>query len=456
MAGIGFELRKLLKKDSLVGLVQAYAYAGVIGSGPWVLSIIGILIIGLLSATVVVPSFLVTQFQVSVTYLIAVSLIFTGVLQLAFTRFISDRLFEKRDDLVLPNLNGVLLVVISAGGVAGLLLMFLPFAGLSITYRLLMLAGFVLLCGIWIATIFLSGLKLYKSIVALYAVGYAVTVVAALLLRSYGLEGLMVGFVLGHFMLFLGMWLLTYYHYRPPHAISFEFARRDLMYPSLMAIGLLYNLGIWADKFMFWYFPDTSEPIIGPLRASVIYDLPVFMAYLSVIPGMAVFLVRIETDFAEFYERFYNAVRTGGSLEYIETMRDEMTYAIRQGMAEIAKIQTLAVLVTFVAGPALLGALGISELYLSLLHIQTIGASLQVLFLALLNVFFYLDRRRIIVLLCGLFLGLNILFTAITLKLGAPYYGYGYAAAVLVALGVGLFLLDRKLWRLEYETFMLQ
>ncbi|MBS1137169.1 MAG: putative rane protein, partial [Proteobacteria bacterium] len=255
MAGIGFELRKLLKKDSLVGLVQAYAYAGVIGSGPWVLSIIGILIIGLLSATVVVPSFLVTQFQVSVTYLIAVSLIFTGVLQLAFTRFISDRLFEKRDNLVLPNLNGVLLVVISAGGVAGLLLMFLPFAGLSITYRLLMLAGFVLLCGIWIATIFLSGLKLYKSIVALYAVGYAVTVAAALLLRSYGLEGLMVGFVLGHFMLFLGMWLLTYYHYRPPHAISFEFARRDLMYPSLMAIGLLYNLGIWADKFMFWYFP---------------------------------------------------------------------------------------------------------------------------------------------------------------------------------------------------------
>ena len=38
MAGIGFELRKLLRKDSLLGLVQAYAYAGVIGSGPWVLS----------------------------------------------------------------------------------------------------------------------------------------------------------------------------------------------------------------------------------------------------------------------------------------------------------------------------------------------------------------------------------------------------------------------------------
>ncbi|MBC7206380.1 MAG: histidine kinase, partial [Methyloversatilis sp.] len=63
MAGIGFELRKLLKKDSLLGLVQAYSYAGVIGSGPWVLSIVGILMVGLLSRAVVVPEFLITQFQ---------------------------------------------------------------------------------------------------------------------------------------------------------------------------------------------------------------------------------------------------------------------------------------------------------------------------------------------------------------------------------------------------------
>ena len=43
MAGIGFELRKLLKKQTYGGLIQAYAFAGVISSGPWVLSIIGIM-----------------------------------------------------------------------------------------------------------------------------------------------------------------------------------------------------------------------------------------------------------------------------------------------------------------------------------------------------------------------------------------------------------------------------
>jgi uncharacterized membrane protein len=456
MAGIGFELRKLLKKDSLLGLIQAYSYAGVIGSGPWVLSIVGILMVGLLSRAVVVPEFLITQFQVSVTYLIASSLILTGVVQLAFTRFISDRLFEKRDDLVMSNFNGLLLWVVGLSGLLGLLLAFTLFSGLPVVYRLLMLAAFVLLCAIWVATIFLSGLKMYRAILLLYALGYAITVVVALLARPFGLEGLLGGFVLGHFVLFIGMWIMTSWNYRSKMTISYEFAQRSSCYPTLMAVGLLYNLGVWVDKFMFWTWPETSDAIIGPLRASVIYDLPVFMAYLSIIPGMAVFLVRIETDFVEYYDRFFDSVRTGGSLEYIEDMRDEMVYSIRQGLAEIGKIQTLAMLAAIVAGPAVFSVLEISELYLPLLYIQTLAASLQVGLLALLNVFFYLDQRRLILALCAFFCISNIVFTALSFQLGASFYGYGYALSVLLTLLLGLFALDRKLSRLEYETFMLQ
>ena len=456
MAGIGFELRKLLKKDTLVGLLQAYAFAGIIGSGPWVLSIVGILIIGLMSASVVVPSYLVTQFQTSVTYIITTSLVLTGGLQLAFTRFVSDRLFEKRNDIVMPNLNGLLLVVLLASAVIAIPCLFFVFKSLSVVYRILMLAAFSLMCGIWIVTIFLSGMKRYKAVVGLFAMGYGVTVIFALLLRTYGLEGLMAGFVIGHCALLAGMWVLVAWDFRPDAFIAFDFARRKAMYPTLLAIGVIYNLGVWVDKLMFWYFPETSEPVIGLLRASLIYDLPVFLAYLSIIPGMAIFVVRIETDFVEYYDKFYDAIRSGGSLEHIEEMRDEMVYSIRQGLAEIGKIQTLAVLVTFVAGPAILSALGISSLYLPLLHIQVIGASLQVVLLSVINVFFYLDFRRLILILCVEFLSLNVLLTALTLWQGAPFYGYGFALAVLITLATALPMLDRKLSRLEYETFMLQ
>ncbi len=457
MAGIGFELRKLLKKDTLLGLVEAYAYAGVIGSGPWVFSIIGILMVGIFSATVVVPSFLITQFQTSVTYLVASSLILSGLVQLAFTRFVSDRLFAKQEDLIHPNLNGLMLGVVSVAAVLGTLALFVVFPGESIIYRLLMLAGFVLMNAIWVMTVFLSGMRQYKAIVLLYGIAYLLVVGLAFFMRHFGLNGLLGAYVIGHIFLLAGMWVLTVREFSPRGPLlRFDFARPDWRYPSLMAVGCLYNLAVWADKFLFWAYPPTSDPIIGQLRASVIYDLPVFLSYLSIIPGMAVFLVRIETDFVEYYDKFFDAVRSGGSLEHIEAMRDEMVFSIRQGLAEIAKIQGLAVMLFIVAGPAMLRLLEISELYLPLLYVQVVAAALQVGLMSVLNVFFYLDQRRIVVLLCVEFLLLNVLLTALTLWLGAAYYGYGLALAVLITLATGLYLLTAKLKLLEYETFMLQ
>jgi uncharacterized membrane protein len=452
MAGIGFELRKLLERDSITGLAQAYAYAAIISSGPWVLSIVGILVVGFMSASAVTPAFRITQFQVSVTYLIAGSLILTGPAQLAFTRFIADRLFEKKVDAVLPNFNGMLLVLVVAAGVVGLPSILFLFPAESVAYRLLMLTGFVLLCGIWLATLLLSGLKQYKQIVALYALGYGIAVTAAIMLRSVGLEGLLLGFVLGHFVMLLGMVLLIARGFPSARFIAYDFAQRGRMYPSLVLGGLFYNLAIWADKIVFWFHPDTGQSVVGAL----IYDLPVFLAYLSIIPGMAVFLTRMETDFVEYHERFYTMVREGGTLDELESVRDEMVLIIRQGLGEIVKIQAIAVLVVFVAGPALLRMLGISELYLSLLQIQVISAGLQVVLLGILNVFFYLDRRVIVLVLTALLAASNLGLSLLSIGLGAPWYGYGFACALLITVVAGAWLLGRKLDALEYETFMLQ
>jgi polysaccharide biosynthesis protein PelG len=108
MAGIGFELRKLMQRGSYFALLRAYAYAGVIGAGPWLLSIVGLAIIGLVSINSAVPTAYITQFHVSVTHLIAGSLILTGIVQLAFTRWVSDRLFCHQNGIIAPNFVGIL------------------------------------------------------------------------------------------------------------------------------------------------------------------------------------------------------------------------------------------------------------------------------------------------------------------------------------------------------------
>jgi uncharacterized membrane protein len=456
MAGIGFEFRKLLQKDTYWGIFQAYGYSGVVSSGPWILSIIGILIVGIYSAGTVSPPIAVVQFQVSITYLFMASLILTGLVQLAYTRYIADRLFENRVALVTPTFNGLLMIVVAVSGLLGTAAVFYLFPDQSNFYRLLMLSAFVIMCCIWCCTIVLAGVKQYKVIVAMFGVGYIIVVGGALLLRPRGIEGLLLGFVLGHFVLLMGMLMMIFRNYPGQVFIGFDFLDRRRIYVSLAFTGLFYNLGIWIDKIMFWYNPDTGERIVGLLNHSVIYDLPVFLAYLCIMPGMAVFLVRIETDFVDFYQKFYDSVREGGSLDYLNEIRDEMVYAVRQGIFEIMKIQGITVLIVFIAGPALLRWAGISELHLPLLYVQVVGASLQVVFLGLLNVFFYLDKRAIVLILTFAFVVLNVALTALSFHLGPAYYGYGYAVSLLICVLVAMQWLEHRLSRLEYETFMLQ
>ncbi len=457
MAGIGFELRKLLKKQSYVGLLEAYTYAGIIGSGPWILSIFGIMLVGILSLGIVVPHLLIAQFTVTVTYLFMASLIITGAVQLSFTRFVADRLFAKDDAAVLPNFNGLLLLVALISLALSLPCALFLFPGQTALYRILFVMGLTIMSSIWVATVFLTGMKQYRAILYVFLLGYTVTVVAAMLLRYLlNMEGLLTGFVIGHFVLLMGMLWLVYRNYPSDRFIAFDIWKKGAMYRSLMATGFMFNLGIWVDKLMFWYHPATGQPVIGPLHASVIYDFPIFLAYVSVIPGMAVFLVRIETDFVEYYNRFYDAVREGATLEYIERMRNHLVYYAQRGLFDIAKIQSIGVLTLFVLGESLLQWIGISTLYLPLLFVDTVGAGLQVVLLGILNVLFYLDQRRIVVQLTALFLICNILFTALTLQLGAAWYGYGFALAMLITVLAGIHALTRRLDELEYETFMMQ
>jgi polysaccharide biosynthesis protein PelG len=456
MAGIGYELRKLLQRDTLLGLLQAYAYAGIIASGPYVLSIVAMLLIGLFSFAVVVPDVLITRFQVTVTVLIAGSLILTGTVQLAFTRFVADRLFEKSEKIIVPNYHGLLLVTVAVAGVLTTLAMLFLFDGTTLLYRMLVISGATVLCAIWLATVFLSGMKEYKAIVLIYLLGYAVSVAGALALRNLNTEGLLAGFIIGQGVMFCAMQAIILRNFPSDRFMAFDCFQKRYRYPTLAWIGLLFNLGVWVDKFVFWYFPLTSIPVIGPLRASVIYDLPVFLAYLSIIPGMAVFLVRIETDFVENYDGFYSCVRGGGALELIERYRNGMVETVRAGLTEMAKVQAIAVLLLVVSGEALLRWLRISDLYLPLLTVHAIAAGLQVMFLAILTVYFYLDRRNVVLMLTLLFAVLNLGLSYLSLLLGPAYYGYGFAISLLVVVVIGMFALEKSLSRLEYSTFMLQ
>ncbi|UXI04052.1 exopolysaccharide Pel transporter PelG [Photobacterium sp. TY1-4] len=455
MAGIGFELRKILEKNTLLSVLEAYGLAGLISSGPWVISILALLSIGLLSIGTIFPVEAIVQFLVIVTYLMAGSLIISGLFQLLLTRFISDLVYVNEDHRVVPNLLGSMLLTSVIAAVIGGGLLFWA-SGLAPAEKLTIFTSLVLLCNQWLIIIFLSGMKEYYRILVTMVLSYGLMIVLSLTIPGLNLLGLLLIFCGCQGLVTFSFLFFVIRDFPAKQLVAFEFLNPNKVFYSLMACGLLYNIGVWLDKFVFWFREETSHIVIAPFRASYIYDLPIFVAYLAIIPGMAVFMLRMETDFAGACLKFYGAVRKGATLSSIYLLKNKMVLACQQSIYEIFKVQGMTLALLLLWAEEILVALKIDLAYLHLLYADLIGVSLQVLVMSILNVMYYLDKRYAALSLTALMACANYMLAQYSIDLGPTFYGYGFAITMLVTTIVGMIMLNRQFNELEYQTFMLQ
>lgn len=453
MAGIGFELRKLLGNASYLNIAKTYGYSGFLSSGAWIVTIIGVIGLNLLHNSKFLPVNSIAHFQISVTYLIALSLIFSSIAQHSFTRYVADRIFDERRDKILPNLNGILLLLIFGSGFFGLSLTLIFFSNESLYYQIFMLSSFVILCNIWLITNLLSGLKNYKLISLIFTLGYSSMIAISWIFIKYGINSLMFGFWIGQFIIMVCLIFSIYREYPSNRFIEFEFLKPNKMFISLVFSSFFYNLGIWIDKFIFWYAPDTSHQVAGVLHSSPIYDAPFFLALTTIIPGAAVFFFYMETDFFSYYRKYYNAIITKSTLTQIISYRYQLVDSAKNAILKVIKIQMLIIVIFFTLGDKILTWLHLSVYYTYLLNVDILGCSCLIVFLCLLNIIFYLDRRKTALMLSLIFLVSNFLFTIITLHLGIFYFGYGFALSLLMVCIVGAFKLNQAFNQLEYEAF---
>jgi uncharacterized membrane protein len=314
---------------------------------------------------------------------------------------------------------------------------------------------FLVLSGVWISNILAASLKYYKSVLVAFGLSYTIIV---LLSVFYGdsLDGLVFIFFIGNAVLFIILITLIAKSYESSKLISFKFFNRKKFYWSLGFSGLFYNLGVWADKFVFWYHPLTGQKILGKLHASIVYDLPIFLSYLSILPGMAIFFYRLEADFSEKYELYFDAVTNGGRYEIIKRYRKEMALSVRLTIRDLIVVQSIINIILFLMADKIFKGLDIPLLYIGLFHILTIGAQLQLGFLSVLAILYYIDRRIPALWLTFLFLILNGSLTFITIYLGPYSYGYGYTISLLIVFIIGLIIIRQKFLDFDYETFMLR
>lgn len=455
MAGISFKLRKVLQKDTLTSLLKVYGYGAIVTAGGWVTSIITILLVGFLHIFIYKNSKEAIDFQIIVTYLIAFSIIISSFHQLVFTRFVADTTYDKNDEKIIPNYFGVFILNSLISLVFVLIFIFFLLKGVDVFFKIVFVFTFVLLSNIWILNILAVSIKRFDYVTYSYIISYGFIVIASIVLGKYGISFMLISFFIGNMILFLMLFFLVIKTYPFQSILSFEFLSFYKKYWKLVFIGFLFNLAIWIDELIFWYTKETSEAIIGNIRASVIYDLPVSLAYLTIIPGLAIFFVRLETDFADAYDNYFSGIIEGASFSTLIKYKNIMVRTIRVAIKEAIILQGFFNLIILILAPKIFDILNLPKLALPLFYIDLIETQLQLLTMNLLAFLFYLDRQNEGLVIVFAMFFLNFIFTYVTIVLGPYFYGYGAAFAMLFSSVIALLFLNRVFERLEYETFML-
>ena len=453
MAGIGFELKRAVRENTYLGAIKSYLYAAVISSGPWLLSVVTLTLLGIVSISFV-PREARPMFSATVTHSFAISLVTTGLIQMFVTRYLADKLYVNQTEALGPTF--ITVWALSSGVQFILIQALLSGMSASLEYRLAAASLYVALSGIWLAMIFLSAARDYVSIVLSFAVGYLVSFVAAVGLGSrFGVSAYLTGFAGGQVLTLALLAARVLVEFEPKQSFNldvFSYVRR---YPALVAIGLIYNTAFWIDKLAFWYSREGTD--VGTfLDVFPAYDTSFFLASLSIVPALAIFLINIETEFYGCYKGFYAAIANKRSWKEIRAAKEGMMRSVRNSYLTLLKIQTAITLLAIAGTPGIMRSLGIPQSYWYIFRLAVLAIAVQVFLLITVLILLYLDLRGSVLLVSTVFLGTNLIFTLITIRGGYAFYGYGFLYASLISLIVAVVLLDNRFRNLEYLTFTRQ
>jgi uncharacterized membrane protein len=279
------------------------------------------------------------------------------------------------------------------------------------------------------------------------------TVVALALAPTYHAAGLLLGFDAGLTITVFSLLARVFAEYPYPVRSPFRFLGKLRRYWALFVAGLVYNLAIWIDKWVMWFSAE-AETLPSGMVSFPDYDSAMFAAYLTIVPSLAVFLYSIETSFYEKYLRFYRVIQEHKPYRRIEAGHRDLLKELGSNVRNFLVIQLSVSISVVLLSAHIFEALNISFAQLGIFRLGVLGALFHVLFLFVSIILSYFDVRRVNLALQVLFFGSNLIFTVVSLKLGFPFYGYGYFLSSMLTFVVALLVAAYYLEDLPYHTFV--
>lgn len=350
MAGIGFELNKLLKEKGISAKARAFGYSSVILAGPLLMGMALILLLLNFAEGQGMVQGDRNLLVVMITYATLGSLFITGVINLPLTRYVSDMMYLGRNKRIIPALLGSLSIVLPAG--CALYLILLVRSELSLAVILLNLALFAEISAIFLVNGFLTAIRNYKGLLGSYAASLAVTLISVWILTrclDSSVTVFLCAVVIGYGVQLLAELILLYDFFPAGNEGYYDFLPWVKHYWRLIVSGTAMNTGLFGHMILIWH-SSAGMRIQGGFISAPEYDIPSLYGYLATLVSTVYFVTAAETRFFGRYHRYYSRLNTQATAEEVDSAREEMLSLMWHDCAQCAILQGLCTLVMLSVG----------------------------------------------------------------------------------------------------------
>lgn len=454
MAGIGFTLKRLAARDNILGVLGAFTHGTIAAAGPWMFTVIALAGIVLLFPGGYNAED-VLNFRETIVYNFSITLMLSGPVYLVVTRYLADSIHRQRvvlaPTVLLQSLALLILVLIPAGLWFYFVYIQLPFAFRLMAYGNLMITGCT-----WLLGVFVLALKDYMAVSRSFLFGMLIAFLLAQVFKAdYGGLGMLIGFSIGQAYILFALIAKVFAEY--PYKLATNPTKLHLYYRrywEMIFAGFFYNAAIWSDKWVMWFCAPEASVLESRFRYFSLYDNATFLALLSIVPAIGLFIFSVETNFFVRYQRFYYDILEHKTLTVIRENHKKLMDSIKESSRNFIVLQGSITVLSILLAAKLFDVFDVSFMELSMFRIAALGAFFHAMMLYAVIILSYFDCRKAFMSLHGYFFLTNTTFTYISIQLGFPFYGYGYFLSALSTFLLAALMLFNHIRKLPYHAFI--
>jgi uncharacterized membrane protein len=450
MAGIGFELNKLARRDDLLGIAGAYIHSAFAIAGPWLFTVVALAFTTMLYGGSADQEFM--NFRGVIVYNFSFSLALSAPVYMIMTRYLADQI-HVRNVTTTPTVMLESMILVFLFNLPVAIFFYGIYFEMYLALRLAAFANIFLISGVWLLSVYLTALKDFAAVTRAYIIGMVVAVLCANYLAEPTAAGLVCGYNVGLAVIVFLLAGRIFAEY--PYKLTTEFALKPFWkkYWELAVGGFFYNMALWVDKWIMWYAPEAVE-LPTRMRFYPDYDSAMFMAAMTILPSLALFVFSVETAFFNHYRKFYGNILAHASMRRIQSFHAKINESILEGGRNTMLLQGSIALLVILLAPQIFEAIGMFFMQLAIFRLGVLGSFFQVLLLFATIILAYFDCRRNNMWIFIFYFVSNTLLTLVFLQMGYEYYGYGFFLASALTFMVAATLLFSHVRKLPYHAFI--